>query len=184
MEHTMPPYASAALHTPEPTSQITRKPTTPREDPEDVSGACAIALDLLSRLETAVRRIPSDSPRATIKHRLGEFSNDPSTFVLGPADDDWEEVLNPMMKRAFGWGDDATRAAAKEMLQRGQYGLDGFLAFIRYFVKWRGLKGGMFESKVMMILEELEASCVRPRFPNNLVNLQDAADTRARAQAT
>ena len=124
--------------------------------------ACAIAAELLSRLQIAVERIPSDNPLATAEHRLNEFSKDPSTVVQGPADDDWEEVLNPMMKRAFGWGEDATRVAAKEMLQRGQYGLDGFLAFIRYFVMRRGLKGGMFEPKVTAILEELETSCVRP----------------------
>jgi hypothetical protein len=129
---------------------------------ETETGACTVASELLSRLEKAIKRIPSDKPHATIEHRLSEFSNDPSTVVQGPADDDWEEVLNPMMKRAFGWGDDATRAAAKEMLQRGQFGLDGFLKFIHYFVERRGLKGGMFESKIMGILEELETSCVRP----------------------
>ena len=63
------------------------------------------------------------------------------------------------------WGEDAMHAAVKGMMQQGQYGLDGFLAFIRYFVMWHGLKGGMLESKVKAILEELEASCVRYQHP-------------------
>jgi hypothetical protein len=130
---------------------------------------CAIASELLSRLQRAVERIPSDKPLATVEHWLNEFSNDPSTLVQGPTNDDWEEVLNPMMKRAFGWGDHAMRAAAKDMLHWGQYGLDGFLAFIRYFIMRRGLKGGLIESRVMVILEELETSYMRPQFPEQLV---------------
>jgi hypothetical protein len=52
--------------------------------------------------------------------------------------------------------------AVKEMLQCSQYGLDGFLMFICYFIMWCGLKGGMFKSKVIAILEELETACMRP----------------------
>lgn len=130
---------------------------------------CVIASELFSRLQMAVERIPSDKPFVTVEHQLNEFSNDPSTLLQGPTDDDWEEVLNPMMKRAFGWGDHVMRAAAKDMLHRGQYGLDGFLAFIHYFIMWRGLKGGLIESRVMVILEELEKSYMRPQFPEQPV---------------
>jgi hypothetical protein len=70
--------------------------------------ACVIASELLSRLEMAIERIPSEKPLATVGNRLDEFSKDPSTIVQGPKEDDWEDVLNPMMKRAFGWGEDAT----------------------------------------------------------------------------
>lgn len=129
----------------------------PRSDSTtDDADACVIASELLSQLHIAIERIPSETPLATVGNPLSEFSKDPSTPVQGPAVGNWEEVLNPMMKRAFGWGEDAMHAAAKGMMQWGQYGLDGFLAFIGYFVMWCGLKGGMFESKVKAILEELE----------------------------
>lgn len=36
------------------------------------------------------------------------------------------------------------------------------MAFLWYFVMWHGLKGSMFESKVTVILDELESLCVRP----------------------
>ena len=84
---------------------------------------------------------------------LSKFSKDSSTLVQGPTDDDWEEMLNLMMKRAFRWEEDAMHAAVKGMMQWGQYRLDGFLVFIRYFMMWHGLKGGMFESKVKAILD-------------------------------
>jgi hypothetical protein len=65
-----------------------------------------------------------------------------------------------MMKGAFGWGEDAMCGAAKEMLCRGQFGLDGFIRFLRFFVMNRGLKGAMVESKVTALLEEMEIQYV------------------------
>jgi hypothetical protein len=64
--------------------------------------ACVIASDLLSRLQIAVEHILSDNPLATVEHQLNEFSRNSSTIVQGPMNDDWEEVLNLMMKRVFG----------------------------------------------------------------------------------
>ena len=69
-------------------------------------------------------------------------------------------MLNPMMKGTFGWGEEAMQEAAKEMLERGQYGLDRFIKFLRFFVMNHGLKGVMFESKLKVLLEELERQYV------------------------
>lgn len=85
---------------------------------------------------------------------------DPSSCIR-PDADDWEDILNPMLKGAFGWGEDAMHEAVKGMLHRGQYGLDGFIRFIRFFVMSCGLKGGMVESKIKALLEEMELWCVR-----------------------
>ncbi|KAF8232668.1 hypothetical protein L208DRAFT_1270809 [Tricholoma matsutake] len=48
--------------------------------------------------------------------------------MQGLREDDWEEMLNPMMKRAF---EGATHTTAKEMMQWDQYGLDGFPLILR-----------------------------------------------------
>ncbi|KAF8231175.1 hypothetical protein L208DRAFT_1278553, partial [Tricholoma matsutake] len=92
----------------------------PRSDSmTDDADACMIASELLSQLHIAIEQIPSETPLAMVGNPLSEFSKDPSTLVQGPAVDNWEEVLNPMMKRAFGWGEDAIHAAAKGMMQWG-----------------------------------------------------------------
>ena len=69
-------------------------------------------------------------------------------------------MLNPMMKSAFGWGEEAMQEAVKEMLECGQYGLDGFIKFLQFFVMNHGLKGVMFESKLKALLEELNRQYV------------------------
>jgi hypothetical protein len=122
--------------------------------------ACPMAVKLLRELQAGVERIPADKPEAPPSHRLSAFSVDPSGCI-GQGNDDWEDTLNPMMKGAFGWGEDAMGKAVKEMLQRGQCGLDGFIRFLRFFVMTRGLKGAMFESKIKALLEELEIQYVR-----------------------
>jgi len=73
--------------------------------------------------------------------------------------------LNPMMKRAFGWGDREMDESAKQMLHRGRYGLDGFIAFMEYFVTRRGLMGGLIEPKVMSVLKAADTHPV-PMIPS------------------
>ena len=65
------------------------------------------------------------------------------------------------MKSAFGWGEDAMGKAVKEMLQHGQCGLDGFIWFLQFFIMTHGLNGMMFESKINVLLEELETQYIR-----------------------
>jgi hypothetical protein len=50
---------------------------------------------------------------------------------------DWP-IINQMMKSAFEWGTTETGSAVKEMLNRGEFGLDGFIHFIKFFVVERG----------------------------------------------
>jgi hypothetical protein len=126
---------------------------------DDDETACPIAMKLLSRLQEGIEQIPTTIPAATAEHRLHEFGGDPSKSIQ-PEVEDWEDLLNPMLKRAFGWGVNEMNESAKGMLHRGQYGLDGFANFIEYFVKRRGLMGGLIEPKVTAILEALESVCV------------------------
>ena len=116
---------------------------------------CPVAVKLLHDLQAGVERIPVNKLEAAPNHRLSAFSMDPSSCI-GQGNDDWEDILNPMMKGAFGWGEDAMCEAVKGMLYRGQFGLDGFIQFLRFFVMSRGLKGAMVESKIKALLGELE----------------------------
>jgi hypothetical protein len=140
-----------------------RLTSAPSQALEPISDACQSAVKLLANLRMAIERIPDDKPPATTEHRLFPFGADPA-MSIDPDVDDWEDVLNPMLKNAFGWGEGEMRESVKEMMNRGNYGLDGFVRFLHYFVMYRGLKGGMFESKVVAVLEELESKYVRRNY--------------------
>jgi hypothetical protein len=119
-----------------------------------------VAVQALQTLYESMQRIPADTPLAGQDHRLANFAGDPQACV-DPELDDWADILSPMFKRSFGWGVEENRENVMGMLQRGEYGLDGFLRFLRYFVNHRGLAVAMFESKVEMLVEELNKKCVR-----------------------
>ena len=128
-----------------------------------VSDVCQSAVELLTNLCMAIERIPDDKPPATTEHHLFPFGEDPAKSI-NPDIDNWEDLLNPMLKNASGWGEGEMRESVKEMMNRGSYGLDGFVRFLHYFVMYHGLKRGMFELKVVAVLEELESKYVRQNY--------------------
>jgi hypothetical protein len=122
---------------------------------------CRKGIELLKKLEAAVTRIPNNVPLATPAHRLSAFSAEPRSCVTrleqGPEvdlEDDWV-MLNSMMKTAFGWGESEMQESVKEMMNRGEHGLDGFIKFIKYFVLQRGLEGALIETKIDGLLCEI-----------------------------
>jgi len=70
---------------------------------DDETPACSIVMDLLSKLQ-GMEWIPTTNPTATTEHHLHEFCGDPSQCIHSKLED-WEDLLNPMMKWAFRWGD-------------------------------------------------------------------------------
>ena len=46
-------------------------------------------------------------------------------------------------------------AVILQLLNCGKYGLDGFIHFMTFFVRERGLEGALFETKVEALLREL-----------------------------
>ena len=47
-------------------------------------------------------------------------------------------------------------AVVPKLLNHGTYGLDGFLRFMTFFDRERGLQGALFETKVEAILKGIE----------------------------
>jgi hypothetical protein len=114
---------------------------------------CPLAVTLLSRLRAGVERIPNEVPAADGDHPLAVFAGDPTAYSNDERDD-WEEVLNPLMKRAFGWGIDG--GAVKGVARKGKNGIEGFLNFIEFFVTNRGLVGALIETKCMTLLKAID----------------------------
>ena len=111
------------------------------------------AVRLLDSLYQKLGQIPASLPEATNSHALAEFSADAAKSVIGVPADDWEDLLNPMFHRAFGWGN---MNGIRDLIQRGQYGLDGFIKFVWYFAENRGLEDGCIREKVERIMEAID----------------------------
>ena len=116
---------------------------------------CRIACTLLKKLEVAVQRIPETAPLADDMNPLAIFSGDPDACVP-PDVDCWEDVVNPMMKAAFGWGNESEDGRWMGKVCCGQQGIDGFMAFLQFCVQNRGLKGGLIEPKVETLLKVID----------------------------
>ena len=116
---------------------------------------CQRGLQLLQDLEAAINQIPSDIPNATPEDCLSVFAVDPRACVAETEEEDWP-ILSTMLKSSFGWGETEMAASIPQMLKRGEYGLDGFVRFLKFYVVERSLQGVMFEMKVEALVRELE----------------------------
>jgi len=56
-------------------------------------------------------------PPANLDHPLAVFARDPTAYSNDECDD-WEEVVNPLIKQAFGWGIDDK--GMKRMVRKGK----------------------------------------------------------------
>ena len=122
---------------------------------------CRKGIELLNKLKAAMTQIPNNIPLATPAHQLSVFSANPQSCVtsLGQGvemdlEDDWV-MFNSMLKTAFGWGESEMQENVKEMGNRGEHGLDGFIRFFKYFVLQRGLEGMLIEPKFDGLLHEI-----------------------------
>ena len=108
-------------------------------------------------LKQKIELIPSSIPEADDQSPLLEFAAKPQTLVIAAGcseDDDWELILNPMMKRAFGWAHEGQND--DNLIRRGQKGLDGFYRVIAFFVLKRGLPSGCIEPKLKLLRSIIE----------------------------
>lgn len=121
-------------------------------DHEDPSKT--LSKKLLQKLEAAANRVPNDVPIATPRHRLAVFAADPLVYcVAKPGEEEDRPIVNQMMESAIGWVTTETGSAVKVMLNRGEFGLDGFIHFMKFFVVSRGLEGALFEEALLNELE-------------------------------
>ena len=124
---------------------------------KDLPESCLLARGLLHNLSKKIKGIPKTIPLANNDHRLAIFLQDLATCIR-PELDDWKDILNPMMKWAFGWG--ANLENLEGLARCGWHGLDGFYRFMEYFIIHRKLKGGLVESKFGILLAAIDFECV------------------------
>lgn len=59
----------------------------------------------------------------------------------------WEEVVNKILKLAFGWG---VEGNMDSIIRRGRKGLDGLADFVKYFIVKQGVNEALFEGKLFV----------------------------------
>ncbi|KAJ7434946.1 hypothetical protein FB451DRAFT_1465917 [Mycena latifolia] len=113
-------------------------------------------IQLLDQLRAKVELIPSTVPIADASNPLSEFSGEPAGYVpeRTPPDELWEQ-LSSNFHRAFDYG--MGLEGRIRMVQRGPHGLDGTLRFLDYFIRERGLAGGMVELKIEQLTEAVQS---------------------------
>jgi hypothetical protein len=111
--------------------------------------------DLLERLHDLISNLPNTIPEASDTDILAVFSGNPHDIDIPSLTGDalWEELLNGMMKSAFGWGDEGKM---EDIIRRGRKGLDGLFNFVKHFIVKRGVSEGLFEGKLMNLMTSLE----------------------------
>ncbi|KAF9470215.1 hypothetical protein BDN70DRAFT_771956, partial [Pholiota conissans] len=88
---------------------------------------------LIEKLYDLISALPDTIPEAMDHDLLAVFAGNPRRMdnPTLSTDELWEELLNGMMKSAFGWGDEGDMG---KIIRRGQKGLDGLLNFVKYFI--------------------------------------------------
>lgn len=112
---------------------------------------------LANRLQELVVDLPPDTSTEDSPDILSMFACNPATFDnRNIADEDlWEEILNPLLKGVFGWGDEFD---VRGVLDGKRDGLQGVPPFVEYFVQRRKVNEGLFEGKLAHLMDGLRVS--------------------------
>jgi hypothetical protein len=109
----------------------------------------------LERFQYLINNLPETIPEASDYDVLAIFSARPSDFddTSIPSGELWEEVVNKILKSAFGWGIEGNM---DNIIHRGRKGLDGLAEFVKYFIVKRGVDEALFEGKLSYLMTALE----------------------------
>ncbi|KAG6905140.1 hypothetical protein DXG01_004635 [Tephrocybe rancida] len=110
---------------------------------------------VIRRLRDLIVLLPNRVPEAKADDILAIFGGQPAGFDDPglPSEDIWQEIMNPTLKRVLGWG---TEMDLVPIIKRGPLGMDGFLAFIEYFVTVRKVPEFLVEGKLEHLIVTLE----------------------------
>ncbi|KAF5338561.1 hypothetical protein D9758_016549 [Tetrapyrgos nigripes] len=103
-------------------------------------------------------QIPDTSPCAVKSHPFANFAWDPASLIQPEMEPerDWQDILNPMVHDAFGYGATAADGLKTDWAIRGDWGLDGLYRVLAYVIQKRGLQAWCIEMKVESLLEVID----------------------------
>jgi len=92
-----------------------------------------------------------DVEPAPLDHPMAAFLGDLAKCVLGIVEDDYEEVLNPKMKQAFGW--DENEVGCDFAQRRGRVGWFPKICGVLCELSW--FAGGVDRDNVTILLDAI-----------------------------
>lgn len=122
--------------------------------PQNATGCIASNEPLLIReLHHLVTHLPDTIPCEIPGEGLSMFSENPKDLDNPAVKPEglWQEVINPLLKKALGWG-----VFDKDLIRRGA-GMNGIVDFVRYFVCERKVGVALFEGKLLLFMEHMRA---------------------------
>jgi hypothetical protein len=102
---------------------------------EPLKPSCVHAEQLMESLQKGISNRGNQLPVANKTNTLAIFAQNPENVIADDVDD-WEDILNPMLHRAFGYGVDSETASPellKTLAVRGEYGINAFYKFMNYW---------------------------------------------------
>ncbi|KAJ7576654.1 hypothetical protein C8J56DRAFT_799797, partial [Mycena floridula] len=118
----------------------------------------------LRKLQNLVGRLPDSIPEGTLNVGLGIYGGKPENRVTDvnlSSDDLWEEIVNPLLHQVF-WNKPVENIIP--LISRGEYGMDGFITFVTYFVS-RGISELLFHQQISMLENAITAMLVHSNIP-------------------
>ncbi len=111
--------------------------------------------DFVNKLQNLVNNLPKSVPEALESDTLAVFERNPKEFDHPTLDADelWETTLNNVLKSTLGWGMEGDMS---EIVCYGQWGLDGLVKFVTYFVENWGVSQALFKGKLLNLMTALE----------------------------
>ncbi|TFK70650.1 hypothetical protein BDN72DRAFT_939867 [Pluteus cervinus] len=112
-------------------------------------------VSVVERLRFLTAKLPDHIPEAAEDDSLAILSRDPMEYddLSVDRDDLWEEVLNPLLKRILGWGEEGD---TENLIRRGEKGMGALLRFVEYFIFTRGVDAALFEGKLSYMMNLAE----------------------------
>jgi hypothetical protein len=118
---------------------------------------CDLAWNLLRKLQEAADALESntDISYASEGDELAGFSREAAISTYGMVENAeiWEAV-NPTLDRILGFG--RTKEEIRTIVRRGEQGLQGFCAFLRYLVEEKGVTAGLLDRKINTLLSAID----------------------------
>jgi len=111
----------------------------------------AHAVNILAMLEKAINKLP-DLPEAS---ELDEISMFAQRIPTDLAKDDAWEYLDPMLNRFLGFNQSTESISNK--LRGGAQGLIAMVRYLKEFVSWYHIDGGLLEGKVGRLVHVIQA---------------------------
>ena len=116
---------------------------------------CLLGWEIVDRLRLAAQTIKLDIPIAEEGDEISMYAGraNAEAHCIGVDDEEVWEIINPALDRLLGFGRPMNEI--QSIIRRGPKGIDGFCEYLQYLIAEKGLKGGLIEGKVSVLIDAI-----------------------------